>query len=303
MRNVIVGCFLLGLSLNGDETPSRSNVLSSLVQTERSFARTCQGKGIRASFMEFFADNGIAFVPEPLKYKEAVKNLPPPSDPHAVSLEWEPQTGDVAASGDLGYTSGPSVRTDNVAPEKPKRYGVFFSVWKKQKGGTWKVAADIGVATPTQSTPLGMPFKEPRVRPFAISSTEIAATDKHATILNLESEFSKSCSSVGVLDGYLSRINDDSRLYRTNEMPIVGAEVIRSYLSKETVTPVWTPQGGEVSQAGDLGYAYGSYECRVPARDQTLIERGYYLRVWKRTAGGKWILVADVTNPLPSDGK
>ncbi len=243
MRNIVVGFILLAMPFKMDETTSRSKVLSSLVRTERSFARTCQAKGIRASFLEFFADDGVAFFPEPLKYKEAVKNLPPPVDPLAVSLEWEPQTGDVAASGDLGYTTGPSVRSEDASPEKSKRYGVFFSVWKKQQDDKWKVAVDIGVATPGEPTPLGMPFKEPRVRSIAMTGGGIGS-DKHAMVLNLEDLFSKSCESKGVLDGYLVYVDDDTRLHRTNHMPIVGTQAIRLYLSTETSVPIWTPGRG-----------------------------------------------------------
>lgn len=297
MRNVIVGFILLAMAFKMDETAPRSNVLSSLVQTERSFAKACQAKGIRASFLEFFADDGVAFFPEPLKYKEAVKNLPPPVDPLAVSLEWEPQTGDVAASGDLGYTTGPSVRSENASPEKSRRYGVFFSVWRKQHDDTWKVVVDIGVATPGESTHLGMPFKEPRVRSVAMTGWEIGS-DRYAMVLNLEDSFSRSCASKGVLHGYLARVDDDTRLHRTNHMPIVGTQAIRLYLSTETSVPIWTPVAGEMSAAGDLGYAYGGYEYMTHSGDQSVVEKGYYLHVWKRTSKDVWKLVAEVTNAV-----
>ena len=83
MKNILVVILLSMLIGDGYETRSRTAALSSLVQTERLFARTCGEKGIRASFVAFFAGDAIAFIPEPVKYKDAVKGLPAP-DPHSV---------------------------------------------------------------------------------------------------------------------------------------------------------------------------------------------------------------------------
>lgn len=302
MQTIVVAFLLPVFVAGGGETQSRSDALSTLVQTERLFARTCGEKGIRASFLEFFADDAIAFFPEPVKYKAAVKNLPAP-DPHLAALEWEPQAGGISASCDLGYTTGPSVRTDNAAPGRPRRYGMFFSVWKKQMDGSWKVAVDIGVSTPAPFAPFGMPFKEPGREPFVVRAGEVVAMGKHATIVNVEAEFSESCLSRGVLNGYLLHVDDESRLYRTNTMPIVGVDSIRSFLTMMTATPSWTPIATEMSLAGDLGYSYGSYEYTGSSGDQSSVEKGYYLRVWKRTAPDEWRIVVDITNPVESENR
>jgi ketosteroid isomerase-like protein len=54
------------------------------------------------------------------------------------------------------------------------------------------------------------------------------------------------------------------------------------------------PIKADVSHSGDLGYAYGSYEVGGAKP-----EKGYYARVWKRDAQGRWRIVMDVTNPIP----
>ena len=60
------------------------------------------------------------------------------------TLTWEPLKAEVAGSGDLGYTWG------NWKFTKPDTtyYGNYFTVWKKQKDGEWKVALDGGNTTP-----------------------------------------------------------------------------------------------------------------------------------------------------------
>ena len=61
---------------------------------------------------------------------------------------WEPRFGDVAASGELGYLTGPvrNIRTsrDNGRP----RHSNYASIWKRQRDGTFKVVLDVGVNTP-----------------------------------------------------------------------------------------------------------------------------------------------------------
>ena len=79
--------------------------LSTLAETERAFAQAATQKGIRDSFLEYFADDAIAFNPAPISAKEKLRSRParPFSD---YELRWEPRTGDVAASGELGWLTG-----------------------------------------------------------------------------------------------------------------------------------------------------------------------------------------------------
>ena len=293
MKNILGAALCLAILLacrvmaGEDGLPA---TLRSLVDTERSFAKRCGEVGIRASFLEFFADDAIAFTPEPVRYKEAVKNLPAP-DPHAVRLEWEPQTGDVSASSDLGFTTGPSVRTNAKEPGEPRRYGQFLSVWKKQGDGSWKVAADIGVSAPEEVSPLGTPF----TRFHGMAATAGVSSDRNEDPMERDRELTGLCASQGLLEGYLSRTSDEARLLREDHKPIVGATEVRLFLSKEVSTASWSPTSGGISQAGDLCYAYGSYELKLNPGGNA--EAGYYLHVWKRDGHGDWKLVADAMNP------
>ena len=60
------------------------------------------------------------------------------------TLSWKPVGADVAASGDLGYTWG---NWKYQAPDTAY-YGNYFTAWKKQKDGSWKVALDGGNSSP-----------------------------------------------------------------------------------------------------------------------------------------------------------
>lgn len=76
---------------------------------------------------------------------------PAPATRPPVTLDWAPAWGDVSAAGDLGYTTGPFVFTDQGPAKRQPQRGYYFSIWRKQADGTWKVALDAGV--PAEGAP------------------------------------------------------------------------------------------------------------------------------------------------------
>lgn len=55
------------------------------------------------------------------------------------SVTWTPEKAEVAASGDVAYTTGAYTSTMAGATEK----GKYLTAWRKQADGTWKVTEDI----------------------------------------------------------------------------------------------------------------------------------------------------------------
>ena len=82
------------------------------------------------------------------------------SGPHAISesfgpptekntLVWHPVHGEVAASGDLGFTVGNAVFTGvREDGAKIERFSKYLTVWKKQRDGSWRYVVDGGSARP-----------------------------------------------------------------------------------------------------------------------------------------------------------
>src|SRR2546426_12662672 len=111
-----------------------SSELEALVDTERAFARTATEKGIRDSFLEYFADDAVAFNPAPIVAKDRLRGRP--SRPFSeYELRWEPRTGDIAASGELGWLTGPSTFIDHTTPDTKPQHGNYLSVWRRQADG------------------------------------------------------------------------------------------------------------------------------------------------------------------------
>jgi ketosteroid isomerase-like protein len=289
-------CLTTMTALCFGRTRQEDPALSSLVEAERSFARTSLEIGARPAFMKFFADDAVVFRPGPVKYKEAMKDVPLPANPKAASLEWEPVYADVAASGDMGYTTGPSVWTDHSPANRPPYYGFYFSVWKKQPTGEWRVAFDVGTEQPG-------PYRGSRLfhAPAVVERKEVMTKSKPernvVSLMNVEQDFLAAVQRDGAINALARYAGKETRVYREKQIPIVGIDSLRVYFAAKPYLSQWNPMFCDVALSGDLGYVYGGYE--VPATGAALVENGFYLRVWKRDEANTWKFVAEVISPVP----
>lgn len=281
---------------------SLSPALSSLVEAERAFARTSVEKGIRDSFYEFFAEDGINFQPHPTNTRESIRKRPAPAKRPPITLNWEPVFADIARAGDLGYTTGPYWLTDQSPEHRPTQHGYYFSVWKKQADGNWKVVIDAGVQTPAPASTQPASFHPARSSEYEQKSAAVKLETEREALINLEREFSKTAKADGFIKTFLSFLDDDARLHRNDMFPLTGKDAIRTFFSGKTMTLTSTPIKSDVSQSNDLGYTYGSYEMKDnSATSTTAAEKGYFVRVWKRNKDGKWKIALDTTYPLPPE--
>jgi ketosteroid isomerase-like protein len=274
----------------GQESP-RMMALDSMAATERVFAATSLKIGIRASFLEFFADSALAFAPEPYVFKRAVSKLPPPADPLARTLKWEPIAGDVSASGEMGYLMGPSTMTDHSQPNAPTHYGFYLSVWKKQADGSWKVIIDVGTdATEGITRFFGQKFTPLGNENITAPSTGADTAMMRFELLALDRSFSRSVAAKGLHIAYSEILDPQARAIREGSDPIIGKDSIMAHLPDMVVVD---PMNAEVSLAGDLGYTYGAYKSNPNATKPS----GYYVRIWKKNQARVWKLVVDKDAP------
>jgi ketosteroid isomerase-like protein len=265
-----------------------------LVNTERAFAKLAVERGVRESFIAYFADDGIGFAPHPHKVKERFSNSPAPAARPSLTLNWAPVYGDVAQAGDLGWNTGPTLIEDTSPEKKPARHGMFFSVWKKQSDGSWRVALDLGADTPAAVAPLNAPFKTSYQASSRGPTGNVNVGEEIAGLLKVEREFLAAAKAGGLGQAYQGRLSDDARIHRPGVMPVVGKDALREWLARQTMTLSGEPIKVDVSRSGDLGYAYGSYE--LGGADP---QEGYFARVWKRDPKGQWRIVMDTVSPLP----
>ena len=263
--------------------------LNSLVESERAFSDASAELGTRDAFIAFMADDAVIFRPGVVNAQEFLRAQPATQG----LLSWGPAFADVGAAGDLGFTTGPwNFATD---PEsEPIAFGQYFSFWKKQSDGTWKVVIDHGTTQPERDA-------APAVRTPVRVKTDRGEADAAgtATILELLLERDRSLAdalSTGIDSGALAAFADPGiRLLRNGGPPLHGIESMQTLLTDPAGAVEWAVLGGDVSSSGDLGYTYGEYTLTAPAAE----ESGYYVRAWRRSADGAWQIVVDLMVPSP----
>ena len=142
---ILVGVLALS-ACAAEAPPPNPNVL---LEADRAFDAAVAEGGSEA-WGGWFAEDG-ALVLEGrgeirgrIQVRDAVAFLDVPG----VSLRWTPTRADIAASGDLGWTTGTYVsESPGPAGETLREEGVYVSIWRLQTDGSWKVVMDLGNPT------------------------------------------------------------------------------------------------------------------------------------------------------------
>jgi hypothetical protein len=90
-------------------------------------------------------DSGYIFQHGPVNGKAFWPAAPVGND----LLSWEPVFASVAASGNLGYTTGPWQYRANCDDTTGGATGCYVSGWNKD-GAAWEVVLEIGISFPLQ---------------------------------------------------------------------------------------------------------------------------------------------------------
>jgi ketosteroid isomerase-like protein len=132
--------------------------------------------------------------------------------------------------------------------------------------------------------------RAPRTEVYAGNATTKAATkslrDTDAALTN--------AARAGQADAYRSHLAPGARFHRPDLMPVVGAYAILKWLGSQPPYASGESRYAETSQAGDLGYTYGTYALKGNSDSH-----GFYVRVWSRAfRDGVWRVALDVLQPV-----
>jgi len=120
---------------------------AALLQTEHDFAAETAARG-GDGWADYFMEDGVMFPPSGrVEGREAIREaMRDAFTPGVPSLLWEPETAVVGAAGDVGYTIGrwQSVAKTAAGADTVRATGNYVSFWRKDAGGYWRVAVDIG---------------------------------------------------------------------------------------------------------------------------------------------------------------
>src|SRR5258706_1899680 len=180
-----------------------------LAAAESAFAAHSVREDMRVAFLAAFADDGV-FVRDGWVNSNnylATQAAPP------IVLDWRPQHTEVAASGELGLSTGPWKIASKVKPETPPSFGQFVSVWRREAGGPWKVAVDLGIAHP-QSALWDTP-------PSTAAPSGGAASASRG-IEAAELDFVSDAHAQGPRSAYAKHASERMRFYRSGVPPAIG---------------------------------------------------------------------------------
>lgn len=265
--------------------------LSEMVETERAFAARARVVGWKQAFLEYFADAAVGFDGDAGPAKDQIRGNPDP--PRDLQLLWEPRYGDIAASGDLGYLTGPVTTINPARNGGMPRHSTYASVWKRQPDGTFRVVMDVGIATP-EPVPFAPGFsRAPSAGRYTGTDTADAAT---RSLSSADAALTRASTS-SQADAYRGRIADRGRIHRPDVMPLSGEAAGLAWLRTQPAYASGATRYAEVAASRDLGYTWGSYALPPSGADPAA--RGFYTRVWVRSRDGSWKVALDVLQPQP----
>jgi len=257
------------------------NPARSLAAAESAFAAHSVREGMRPAFMGAFAADGVFVRDGWVVSNTYLAGQPNPP----IVLDWRPVHVEVAASGDFGLSTGPWKITSTAKPDTPPGYGQFVSIWKREPGGPWRVAVDLGIAHPSpflwdatlQAQTLG-------------ASTPASAGSVEAT----EEAFAREARAQGLAAAYSRHAAGDLRLYLPGSPPTLDKAQALARSLPDARGWTWTTERSEMARSGDFAYTRGRYAA-ASAPGKPL---GYFLRAWRYEAPS-WRIVLDVVNPAP----
>jgi len=255
-----------------------------MVAAERAFAAATAEIGVRDGFLTFFADDAVQIsagasgremrlVPA----RDGLIARPPVRLPLAAVLMWNPHTGHVSNDGQMGWLTGPYVVMDSLS-RQPVGQGAYFSVWKRQTDGTWKVWLDEGIELPSIWT--GASEFRAAPDPDVVPRSHPRETAEAAEASLAESR-----------TAWRERVAEHVRVHRNGRMPIVGRAAAIEWDESEKSAVTWTVARVEVAGSGDLAVAVGGYDATTAAG----VEHGTWARVWKRDVKGTWRIVFETS--------
>ena len=144
---VVVACILFAGCADSDDAPMNEGPpdATELLQTDQAFAQLSADSGAVAAFSMYLAEDAIqmpAGAPPIVGRDSIIASM---SDGPEFQLLWAPKDGEIAASGELGWTWGVyQAKFTNGDGNEVSSDGKYVNVWHKQDDGNWRVAIDMG---------------------------------------------------------------------------------------------------------------------------------------------------------------
>jgi len=285
---IVLSLLMLPLAVESQAVPDAQV----LVESEHAFARDAARVGVRDAFLHWLAPTGVVFAPGP------VNGLRANAARHATParLAWEPEVAVISSSGDLGWTTGPWTWRHDSTLTVAEAWGEYLTLWRRQPGGDWKAALDIGI---DHDAPAGAaPALVAHALPPARGAGRSPLSRRHS-LWQCDADFAKTAAAAGVPGAYDRFGAEDLRLLLPGTHRIDGRAAARDSMRARAAHPAMMSLAQFISESGDLGYTYGSFVEKGAAG----MDSSYYVHIWQRGATRPWELAVELLQPVPKRAK
>jgi hypothetical protein len=259
--------------------------LDRLTKTEISFAAQAEKTTTREAFLNNLDKDGVLFVRgKPVNGKSVYEQATPDS---SELLAWFPSYAEVSDSGDFGFTTGPYDYYLKRGDEKIST-GNFFSIWRKDDSGAYKLWLDGGV---THSKQFHNPLEPRRMQDMVtfqhskavINKANVPAEPAQIAFFALVSKNPRHA-----YERYLSAqavvVRKDHALTnsKVKNMNLDFGEMLNYSLVPSTLV---------YNSLKNMYFSHGL--VKVKSADGLLSDAGFFVQVWQFQKDG-WRLIADV---------
>jgi len=250
------------------------NKIDELVGAELQFAKTALDQNTKLAFLNFLDSSGVVFNQGKIMNGIELWNTRQAAPKN--KLYWHPIYAGIAASGDLGFTTGPwifkTTDSDSILAS-----GFFATIWHVTKDGKWKFLADMGISCGPQL------YNNNEVKKW--TGTKIA--DENSNLSGAETIFIAQYEKKGV-KAFKKYVDDGSWFNLGGSLPFKTKKEILPALKKIPPGLKFTPVSSGIASSNDLMYVYGYVE-----HDN---KKENYMRVWRRGKDGNKRILLQVLN-------
>jgi len=141
----------------------------------------------------------------------------------------------------------------------------------------------------------------PLAKPAANPLTDPTVSPGVAFLFKLEAQFAADTAKGGG-KAFASWFADDAVTLSTKQAAVLGKTAIAADANWDAsqYQLTWTPQGGQMSPAGDMGFTWGHYEGTSKDHNGNPVKStGRYMTIWKKMPDGSWKVALDSSNDEP----
>ncbi|MFD2933896.1 YybH family protein [Spirosoma flavum] len=129
----------------------RQKAIDEIREADQNFSILSEKQGMAKAFTTYASDDVIKLNDgaEPTVGFDSLRAQMSRLPADGPVLTWQVLKADAAQSGELGYTFGQWMLTKkDYSGKRSTQYGVYVTVWKRQRDGQWRFVVDGGNNTP-----------------------------------------------------------------------------------------------------------------------------------------------------------